>query len=103
VQVDVVLGEDRGFWNAVETFISTTKRPIVLTATDERFVSLFNANFETLKLRVPQTVSGIICIHHHHHHHHHHRFTSAVMLCPHLLRIRRLLYLLIKKMNRLFL
>jgi hypothetical protein len=33
IKVDVVLEEDKGFWSAVATFIQTTKRPILLTAT----------------------------------------------------------------------
>jgi len=56
--MDVVLGDDRGFWNAVETFISTTKRPIVLTASDKRFIYRFNANFETLELQPARVVSN---------------------------------------------
>ena len=56
-QVDVVLSDDRGFWSAIETFMSITKRPIVMTASDPRFVSRFPCHVELLKLHTPQHVS----------------------------------------------
>jgi len=55
-QVDVVLSDDRGFWGAIETFMSITKRPIVMTASDTRFISRFPCCVELLKLHTPQHV-----------------------------------------------
>ena len=48
--------DDRGFWSAVQTFMKTTKRPIILTATDRRFVDKFGGRCETLQLRTPKLV-----------------------------------------------
>jgi hypothetical protein len=56
-EVDVVLNDDRGFWNAVETFMSITKRPIILTASDLRVVNHFPVHVELLKLHVPQFIN----------------------------------------------
>jgi len=58
LQVDVVLSDDRGFWNAIETFMNITKRPIVMTASDHRFISRFPCRVELLKLHTPQHVSS---------------------------------------------
>jgi len=56
LQVDVVLSDDRGFWNAIETFMSISKRPIVMTASDRHFISRFPCHVELLMLHTPQHV-----------------------------------------------
>jgi len=59
MQVDVVLSDDRGFWSAIETFMSITKRPIVMTASDPKFASRFPCRVELLKLHCPQHVCSL--------------------------------------------
>jgi len=59
LQVDVVLSDDRGFWNAIETFMSISKRPIVMTASDRYFVSRFPCRVELLRLHTPQHVCSV--------------------------------------------
>ena len=53
-QVDIVFEEDKGFWAAIQTFIETTKRPIILTSTIDQFIA---AESERLTLAVPSLVS----------------------------------------------
>jgi len=59
LQVDIVLSDDRGFWSAIETFMSISKRPIVMTASDRYFVSRFPCRVELLTLHTPQHVCSV--------------------------------------------
>ena len=53
--------EDKGFWAAIQTFINTTKRPIIVTSSDARFLHGFDPRnelrVEVLSLRPAKTVS----------------------------------------------
>ena len=55
-KADLVFEEDKGFWVAIETFISTTKRPIVLTASDPHFREKLHRNIEQVSLKRPEQV-----------------------------------------------
>jgi len=59
LQVDIAFEEDRGFLSAIQTFMSTTKIPIILTTADPGFPSTFDGRFELMKLRRPPCVSVI--------------------------------------------
>lgn len=66
-EVDNVLEEDCGFWSAIQTFMKTTKRPIILTASDKNFKDRFGGRFECFRLRIPQLINiasyaQIICL-----------------------------------------
>ena len=56
----MVLEEDRGFWAAIQTFMNTTKRPIILTTTSNSFLDAFDPKqdmrIETLNLKFPKQV-----------------------------------------------
>ena len=55
--------EDKGFWAAIQTFMNTTKRPIVMTTSDRLFVHKFDPKgelkMETLHLRTPNLVGFV--------------------------------------------
>ena len=56
-QVDVVFEEDKGFWAAIQTFISTTKRPIILTTSDGSVAEIVDGRHEMTTLKHPSAVS----------------------------------------------
>lgn len=56
-QVDVVFEEDKGFWAAVQSFMASTKIPIVLTASDPSFLSNFEGRYEQYSFKKPTLVS----------------------------------------------
>ncbi|XP_019744276.1 ATPase family AAA domain-containing protein 5 [Hippocampus comes] len=52
-EVDVIFEEDAGFLAAIKTFMSTTKRPVILTTTDPTFSTTFDGNFEEIHFKTP--------------------------------------------------
>ncbi|XP_054615183.1 ATPase family AAA domain-containing protein 5 [Dunckerocampus dactyliophorus] len=52
-EVDVIFDEDAGFFAAIKTFMSTTKRPVILTTSDPAFSTMFDGNFEEIYFKTP--------------------------------------------------
>nr|XP_057905227.1 ATPase family AAA domain-containing protein 5 isoform X2 [Doryrhamphus excisus] len=52
-EVDVIFDEDAGFFAAIKTFMSTTKRPVILTTSDPAFSTMFDGNFEEIHFKTP--------------------------------------------------
>ncbi|XP_057673840.1 ATPase family AAA domain-containing protein 5 isoform X1 [Corythoichthys intestinalis] len=52
-EVDVIFEEDSGFLAAIKTFMSTTKRPVILTTSDPTFSTVFDGNFEEIYFKKP--------------------------------------------------
>ena len=61
LQADVVFEADKGFWAAIQTFVSTTKRPIIMTTTQSNFLHFFDPKIdlqiETMTLKPASLVS----------------------------------------------
>ncbi|XP_033630508.1 ATPase family AAA domain-containing protein 5-like isoform X2 [Asterias rubens] len=51
--VDVVFDEDKGFLSAINTFMKTTKRPIILTTSDSHFSEAFEECCEMVTFHKP--------------------------------------------------
>ncbi|XP_063149639.1 ATPase family AAA domain-containing protein 5 [Candoia aspera] len=56
-EVDVIFDEDVGFLNAIKTFMSTTKRPVILTTNDPLFGETFDGCFEQITFSVPSLIN----------------------------------------------
>ncbi|KAM4032997.1 ATPase family AAA domain-containing protein 5 [Anomaloglossus baeobatrachus] len=56
-EVDVIFDDDTGFLGAIKTFMSTTKRPVVLTTSDPTFRMTFDGAFEDLSFQAPSVVN----------------------------------------------
>uniref|UniRef100_A0A8C8GND8 AAA+ ATPase domain-containing protein n=1 Tax=Oncorhynchus tshawytscha TaxID=74940 RepID=A0A8C8GND8_ONCTS len=56
-QVDVVFDDDVGFLTAIKTFMTTTKRPVILTTSDPSFKAKFDGNFEAVLFKTPSVVN----------------------------------------------
>ncbi|XP_026566868.1 ATPase family AAA domain-containing protein 5 [Pseudonaja textilis] len=56
-EVDIIFDEDTGFLNAIKTFMSTTKRPVILTTNDPLFSETFDGCFEQITFRVPSLIN----------------------------------------------
>uniref|UniRef100_A0A8C7F1D7 ATPase family AAA domain containing 5b n=1 Tax=Oncorhynchus kisutch TaxID=8019 RepID=A0A8C7F1D7_ONCKI len=56
-QVDVVFDDDVGFLTAIKTFMTTTKRPVILTTSDPSFKAKFDGNFEAILFKNPSVVN----------------------------------------------
>ncbi|KAF7221111.1 ATPase family AAA domain-containing protein 5 isoform X1 [Nothobranchius furzeri] len=56
-EVDVIFEDDAGFLAAIKTFMSTTKRPVVLTTSDPAFSTTFDGSFEEIHFRTPSPVN----------------------------------------------
>lgn len=54
-EVDVVLEEDKGFWAAIQNFMQSTKRPIILTASSADIIEQFGNCCEHLSFRIPSS------------------------------------------------
>ncbi|CAG2216522.1 unnamed protein product [Mytilus edulis] len=51
--VDIVFEEDKGFWSAIQTFMNSTKIPIVLTTNDVTLSSKFEGRYEQFLFKTP--------------------------------------------------
>ncbi|XP_069809896.1 ATPase family AAA domain-containing protein 5 [Dendropsophus ebraccatus] len=56
-EVDVIFDDDIGFLSAVKTFMSTTKRPVILTTSDPMFRMTFDGAFEEIFFHIPSVVN----------------------------------------------
>ncbi|XP_073330466.1 ATPase family AAA domain-containing protein 5b isoform X2 [Pagrus major] len=56
-EVDVIFDADVGFLSAIKTFMTTTKRPVVLTTNDPSFRERFNCSLEEIIFKTPSAVS----------------------------------------------
>ncbi|XP_008284819.1 ATPase family AAA domain-containing protein 5 [Stegastes partitus] len=56
-EVDVIFDDDSGFLAAIKTFMSTTKRPVVLTTSDPAFSTMFDGSFEEIHFQTPSLVN----------------------------------------------
>ncbi|XP_028829302.1 ATPase family AAA domain-containing protein 5b isoform X2 [Denticeps clupeoides] len=56
-EVDVVFSEDVGFLAAIKTFMSITRRPVVLTTSDASFRETFDGHFRMLVFKKPTVES----------------------------------------------
>ncbi|XP_064600712.1 ATPase family AAA domain-containing protein 5-like isoform X2 [Liolophura sinensis] len=61
-EVDVVFEEDKGFWAAIQSFMNTTKRPIILTTSDSRFSHKFEGRFDHLVFKKPPYLNTVTCL-----------------------------------------
>ncbi|XP_051572151.1 ATPase family AAA domain-containing protein 5 [Myxocyprinus asiaticus] len=52
-EVDVIFDDDTGFLAAVKTFMTTTKRPVILTTSDPTFIATFDGYFEEIHFKAP--------------------------------------------------
>lgn len=52
-EVDVIFDDDTGFLAAIKTFMTTTKRPVILTTSDPAFSAMFDGNFEEIIFQTP--------------------------------------------------
>ncbi|KAI8500969.1 ATPase AAA domain-containing protein 5 [Branchiostoma belcheri] len=52
-EVDVVFEDDKGFLPAINTLMTTTKRPIILTTSDATFPARFEGRYEELTFKQP--------------------------------------------------
>ncbi|KAM9843976.1 ATPase family AAA domain-containing protein 5 [Aulostomus maculatus] len=55
-EVDVIFEDDAGFLSAIKTFMTTTKRPVILTTSDPTFSTLFDGNFEEIHFKTPSVL-----------------------------------------------
>ncbi|XP_033481293.1 ATPase family AAA domain-containing protein 5b isoform X1 [Epinephelus lanceolatus] len=56
-EVDVIFDDDVGFLAAIKTFMTTTKRPVVLTTNDPSFKERFNCSLEEIVFKIPSAVN----------------------------------------------
>ncbi|XP_057698492.1 ATPase family AAA domain-containing protein 5b isoform X2 [Corythoichthys intestinalis] len=56
-EVDVIFEDDVGFLAAIKTFMTTTKRPVVLTTNDPTFRERFGGNLEEVIFKKPSVVN----------------------------------------------
>ncbi|KAI3359926.1 hypothetical protein L3Q82_014278 [Scortum barcoo] len=52
-EVDVIFDDDSGFLAAIKTFMTTTKRPVILTTSDPAFSNMFDGSFEEIHFKTP--------------------------------------------------
>ncbi|XP_068435125.1 ATPase family AAA domain-containing protein 5 [Clinocottus analis] len=55
-EVDVIFDDDSGFLAAIKTFMTTTKRPVILTTSDPAFSTMFDGNFEEILFKTPSVL-----------------------------------------------
>ncbi|XP_070779404.1 ATPase family AAA domain-containing protein 5 [Enoplosus armatus] len=55
-EVDVIFDDDSGFLAAIKTFMTTTKRPVILTTSDPAFSTMFDGNFEEIIFKTPSVL-----------------------------------------------
>ncbi|XP_044044944.1 ATPase family AAA domain-containing protein 5b isoform X2 [Siniperca chuatsi] len=56
-EVDVIFDDDVGFLAAIKTFMSTTKRPVILTTNDPSFRERFNCSLEEVIFKTPSAIN----------------------------------------------
>ncbi|XP_074486562.1 ATPase family AAA domain-containing protein 5b isoform X2 [Sebastes fasciatus] len=56
-EVDVIFDDDVGFLAAIKAFMTTTKRPVVLTTDDPSFRERFNCSLEEIVFKTPSAVN----------------------------------------------
>ncbi|XP_029365350.1 ATPase family AAA domain-containing protein 5 isoform X2 [Echeneis naucrates] len=56
-EVDVIFDDDTGFLAAIKTFMTTTKRPVILTTSDPAFSSMFDGHFEEIHFTTPSALN----------------------------------------------
>ncbi|KAI3353305.1 hypothetical protein L3Q82_019846 [Scortum barcoo] len=56
-EVDVIFDDDVGFLAAIKTFMTTTKRPVILTTNDPSFRERFNCSMEEIIFKTPSHVT----------------------------------------------
>ncbi|KAI1896772.1 hypothetical protein AGOR_G00098260 [Albula goreensis] len=56
-EVDVIFDDDSGFLAAIKTFMTTTKRPVILTSNDPTFSEMFDGDFEEIHFKTPSIVN----------------------------------------------
>ncbi|XP_069511061.1 ATPase family AAA domain-containing protein 5 [Ambystoma mexicanum] len=56
-EVDVIFEDDVGFLSAVKTFMTTTKRPVILTTSDPTFSLVFDGFFEDIYFKTPSPIN----------------------------------------------
>ncbi|XP_020639283.3 ATPase family AAA domain-containing protein 5 isoform X1 [Pogona vitticeps] len=56
-EVDIIFDEDVGFLSAIKTFMTTTKRPVILTTNDPSFSSVFDGCFEEIIFSAPSLIN----------------------------------------------
>ncbi|CAN9505706.1 unnamed protein product [Ophioblennius macclurei] len=56
-EVDVIFDDDSGFLAAIKTFMTTTKRPVILTTSDPAFNTMFDGCFEELHFKTPSVLN----------------------------------------------
>ncbi|XP_044278020.1 ATPase family AAA domain-containing protein 5 isoform X2 [Varanus komodoensis] len=56
-EVDIIFDEDVGFLNAIKTFMTTTKRPVILTTNDPSFSLIFDGYFEEITFSAPSLMN----------------------------------------------
>uniref|UniRef100_A0A3B3C6H7 ATPase family AAA domain containing 5a n=1 Tax=Oryzias melastigma TaxID=30732 RepID=A0A3B3C6H7_ORYME len=56
-EVNVIFDDDSGFLAAIKTFMSTTKRPVILTTSDPAFSSIFDGSFEEVHFKPPSVMN----------------------------------------------
>nr|XP_057921366.1 ATPase family AAA domain-containing protein 5b isoform X2 [Doryrhamphus excisus] len=56
-EVDVIFEDDVGFLAAIKTFMTTTKRPVVLTTNDPTFRERFKSSLEEVIFKTPSAVN----------------------------------------------
>ncbi|XP_040919158.1 ATPase family AAA domain-containing protein 5 [Toxotes jaculatrix] len=56
-EVDVIFDDDSGFLAAIKTFMTTTKRPVILTTSDPAFSTMFDGNFEEIHFKTPSVLN----------------------------------------------
>ncbi|XP_077068642.1 ATPase family AAA domain-containing protein 5 [Siphateles boraxobius] len=52
-EVDIIFDDDTGFLAAIKTFMTTTKRPVILTTSDPTFGATFDGYFEEIHFKSP--------------------------------------------------
>ncbi|KAM3863860.1 ATPase family AAA domain-containing protein 5 [Diretmus argenteus] len=57
-EVDVIFDDDSGFLAAIKTFMTTTKRPVILTTSDPAFSTMFDGNFEEIHFETPSVLNA---------------------------------------------
>ncbi|XP_041839835.1 ATPase family AAA domain-containing protein 5b isoform X2 [Melanotaenia boesemani] len=56
-EVDIIFEEDVGFLAAIKTFMTTTRRPVILTTSDPSFKERFGCSLEEIIFKTPSAVN----------------------------------------------